>query len=442
MKKILAIFCLVFFLVSITCLTVSAASAEIYDFNFNVNDVTFAVDGYKNYILCKNGINNSWYVVYFNDEDITSIEDVASSDSFRINFSNPSTYYRMSGTTSCSHLLFARYAGVIDMSICVYEGFPKTSTSIQVFQSSTYVITNSLQVSNYCVGKNIPVYNDYKIFYNNVNNKEYFVYSLSVSENSYIVSISTDSLKYNTQTGSVSASANVLYNFHFDTKEEAVNFITKGEASGLKKFNTGSLSSVDKFLYASTQIYDENGSVYFDITLIPSDEEAGEEEVKKTLNSTINDLRNRFKFIENLFLFSERLLDFFQKDHNTPPAIYADLSAAESEFGYIYGYERVSVLDFTWYQKYKPVGDLIISSFLWFGFIWRTFKNIPSLLNGGTMITEHINSERQAVESRDRAIEAQAEKEHRKSYEYYEEDRMRREKYSKYYNDKHFGGGG
>lgn len=40
------------------------------------------------------------------------------------------------------------------------------------------------------------------------------------------------------------------------------------------------------------------------------------------------------------------------------------------------------VLDFSWYREFKTYGDLIITGFVYFMFVWRIFMNIPGIING------------------------------------------------------------
>lgn len=45
----------------------------------------------------------------------------------------------------------------------------------------------------------------------------------------------------------------------------------------------------------------------------------------------------------------------------------------------VYGTE-VSVLDFNWYMPYKKYGDILVISFCYLAFVWRTFKRLPNII--------------------------------------------------------------
>lgn len=62
-----------------------------------------------------------------------------------------------------------------------------------------------------------------------------------------------------------------------------------------------------------------------------------------------------------------------------PPKIEIHLDAAESQ--YDYG-EVAYALDMTWYEKYKPTVDVLLSSMIWVFFVWRVFVHLPNIITG------------------------------------------------------------
>ena len=41
-----------------------------------------------------------------------------------------------------------------------------------------------------------------------------------------------------------------------------------------------------------------------------------------------------------------------------------------------------TILDLSWYAPYKTYGDLILTGFIYIGFIWRLFITLPSTISG------------------------------------------------------------
>ena len=67
------------------------------------------------------------------------------------------------------------------------------------------------------------------------------------------------------------------------------------------------------------------------------------------------------------------------RTNTEPPVIYLNL--ANNRGPYDLGGE-VAFLDLRWYAEYKPVGDAIISAFLWLFFAWRVYVKSPGIIRG------------------------------------------------------------
>ena len=63
------------------------------------------------------------------------------------------------------------------------------------------------------------------------------------------------------------------------------------------------------------------------------------------------------------------------------PVITMNLGKAESKYNYG---GVVTALDFSWFAKYKPTTDAILSGILWLLFIWRLFVKLPGIINGSS----------------------------------------------------------
>lgn len=56
-----------------------------------------------------------------------------------------------------------------------------------------------------------------------------------------------------------------------------------------------------------------------------------------------------------------------------------NLGNAESKYNY--GGKAIA-LDMTWFAKYKPTTDAVISAILWAFFVWRVYVMLPGIING------------------------------------------------------------
>ena len=74
------------------------------------------------------------------------------------------------------------------------------------------------------------------------------------------------------------------------------------------------------------------------------------------------------------------LNEFFQDvQSGEPPKIVIDLSLSESKYNWgASGY----ALDMSWYARYKPEVDSLLSAMMWLFFIWRVFVALPGIIDG------------------------------------------------------------
>ena len=63
----------------------------------------------------------------------------------------------------------------------------------------------------------------------------------------------------------------------------------------------------------------------------------------------------------------------------SPPVVYAHLQNAEGN--YTWG-GTVAVLDMSFYERYKSLGDAVLSAALWCFFGWRIFVKLPGIISG------------------------------------------------------------
>lgn len=49
--------------------------------------------------------------------------------------------------------------------------------------------------------------------------------------------------------------------------------------------------------------------------------------------------------------------------------------------------QKLTILDLSFYEDYKPYGDIILTGFIYIMFLWRFFISLPNIINatGGTI---------------------------------------------------------
>ena len=95
-------------------------------------------------------------------------------------------------------------------------------------------------------------------------------------------------------------------------------------------------------------------------------------------------IETKFGWIGNLYNAFKTNLTSLNPD-SEPPVIYIDFTKSESSKYVPVG--KQLAIDFSWYAKYKPAGDKIVSAFMWIGYLWFTFKRLPDIISGGGAVT-------------------------------------------------------
>lgn len=96
-------------------------------------------------------------------------------------------------------------------------------------------------------------------------------------------------------------------------------------------------------------------------------------------------LYDKFSFIQVITTIVSDISNLFSSNPE-PPVIKLDLSLNESSLNL--GTGKYSILDFNWFERYKPTTDIFISAFLWISFIWLLYKRLPDIVSGVGMVTE------------------------------------------------------
>lgn len=105
--------------------------------------------------------------------------------------------------------------------------------------------------------------------------------------------------------------------------------------------------------------------------------------IPKTLSNAFKNIIGIFKFVDNV---KRSLLEIYKiiieviENSDGVPNISSFVSSSDyEEFSNFWG--KIN-LDLSWYEEYKPFGDVCICMFVYLGFIWHTFKNITNIISG------------------------------------------------------------
>lgn len=101
------------------------------------------------------------------------------------------------------------------------------------------------------------------------------------------------------------------------------------------------------------------------------------------VQTELDNIGNSFKWVGDLnSLVNDMMLKL---EAGEPPTLYLDFTKAEDSK--YYGAGKCLAINFGWYAKYKPTGDLMFSAFLWVLYVWYLFKRIPDIISGAGFIT-------------------------------------------------------
>lgn len=97
------------------------------------------------------------------------------------------------------------------------------------------------------------------------------------------------------------------------------------------------------------------------------------------LEQTVDELYEEFSFAFIAKTIIEDIIGIIDGG-GEPPEIYIHFENSENETYQQIG--TLKVLDFAWYERYKPYGDAIISAILWAFFLIRFIHGLPNILKG------------------------------------------------------------
>lgn len=104
---------------------------------------------------------------------------------------------------------------------------------------------------------------------------------------------------------------------------------------------------------------------------------------EEVTNQRLDQIRQKFAFIDTLAGNGEAIMDFLKNASGSKaPVITISLGSYAGSFNYGSG---SVVIDFSWYEPYKPMVDNIMAGIIWVVWLWHMYKRIPDIIAGNSM---------------------------------------------------------
>ena len=87
-------------------------------------------------------------------------------------------------------------------------------------------------------------------------------------------------------------------------------------------------------------------------------------------------IQSKFAFIDGIKTSITSLEDIIE---GVSPAPSLEINIGATKYTTA---RTVKIIDLSWYAPYKGFGDLILTGFIYVGFLWRLFINLPSIIAG------------------------------------------------------------
>jgi hypothetical protein len=101
------------------------------------------------------------------------------------------------------------------------------------------------------------------------------------------------------------------------------------------------------------------------------------------LDDKVTSIRSRFSFVDSIIDTSKGIINRINSSKsNNAPKMTLELDIRGEK-------KNVTIIDMSWYAKFKPYGDIVIGGMIIVFFVWRMFRNAPNIINGvGTSVND------------------------------------------------------
>lgn len=106
---------------------------------------------------------------------------------------------------------------------------------------------------------------------------------------------------------------------------------------------------------------------------------------EERLTAIPNTIKSKFGFIDTIKEAINALQNIFNNLGNAPK-----LESSNIESKYYNG--KLTIIDMSWYEPFKPYGDVVLTGFIYLMFLWRLFVHAPSIIHGANGMSVFDNS--------------------------------------------------
>lgn len=99
----------------------------------------------------------------------------------------------------------------------------------------------------------------------------------------------------------------------------------------------------------------------------------------------IESIKSKFSFIEDIKSIANQFSSIIQSTE-TSKSLTIDIPDNRT------GINKLTIIDLSWYEKYKSYGDIIISCVVYIFFFWRVYVNLPNIINGVSSFSSDVAS--------------------------------------------------
>lgn len=125
---------------------------------------------------------------------------------------------------------------------------------------------------------------------------------------------------------------------------------------------------------------------------------------QELFDQRVQHLHDKISWVTEFTEFGSRITELLSEaSGNKAPVIRIKLSRDDDS---IWNANDI-VIDFSWYEPYKPAVDAILGGMLWLSFLWNIFRRLPDIISGAGMVTvysEKIDAARSESEDNNNAI--------------------------------------
>lgn len=375
---------------------------------------------YDYYFVCT--YSDYYYVILFNESAVQNPSaSLYVSPTIRYAWSSTDgEYYRFD--TQSAAFLFACYSNYVDFNtLGLHSNYGSPLGEYLTFRKDQFILTNCDVLKTAIEALGYSVMDEYYYFYNNnPNTLKYAIFDAMYDGVTYhAVNITSTTSGYESYVSPYEeygtykvdkgyiytlyfTSITSLYNFMFSKGDVNVNAAPDIQAITMKK----SITIRSPVTYCNFDMFDSDGAVYKIKTEYGAELDGAGVDANdyipvvseiceflfvpdaKFIETRLPELIGKWSFGPDLMWFADRVKDVFNQDGQSPPVIKVDLSAAEGKIKFTDKTgeaAKVNMLDFSWYGRYKPAVDKVLSAFMWLGFLWAVYRNLPALMSGMTV---------------------------------------------------------